>query len=81
MLREIELRRLKPAKLFISAQNDSSGVTSSLEQVFRLVPRPKELHIYPRRTEHGTHLFETNLRRDLLRRISSFLARYAPPLQ
>lgn len=80
-LRAAELRRLRSAKLFVSAQHDATGVTPSLETMFKKVAPPKELHIYPKLTQHGTELFKTNRRDDLLRRIDAFLTRYAPPLR
>jgi hypothetical protein len=61
--------------LFVSSQHDAY-IHDTL-QIFTWAKQPKELYLYPG-SAHGTNLFETEYRQDVIERIIVFTDRYAP---
>jgi pimeloyl-ACP methyl ester carboxylesterase len=70
-----EILAITAPKLFVSSQHDAY-IHDTL-QIFTWAKQPKELYLYPG-SAHGTNLFETEYRQDLVERIIAFAERYAP---
>jgi pimeloyl-ACP methyl ester carboxylesterase len=70
-----EVLAITAPKLFVSSQNDAY-IHDTL-QIFTWAKQPKELYLYPG-SAHGTNLFGTEYRQDLIERIIAFIDRYAP---
>ncbi|GHO43249.1 alpha/beta hydrolase [Ktedonospora formicarum] len=63
-------------KLLINSEGDTySGET---RQMYEDAVGPKELHIYPGSSAHGTSIFLSENRQDLYDRILAFIKKYAP---
>ncbi len=70
-----EVLAITAPKLFVSSQHDAY-IHDTL-QIFTWAKQPKELYLYPG-SAHGTNLFETEYRQDVIERIIVFTDRYAP---
>jgi pimeloyl-ACP methyl ester carboxylesterase len=70
-----EVLAITAPKLFVSSQNDV--YIHDTIQIFKWAKQPKELYLYPG-SAHGTNLFETEYRQDVIERIIAFTDRYAP---
>jgi len=70
-----EVLAITAPKLFVSSQNDA--YIHDTIQIFTWAKQPKELYLYPG-SAHGTNLFETEYRQDVIERIIVFTDRYAP---
>ena len=74
---ESEVKQITAPKLFIYSQDESKEISDGLKQMYDLAPQPKEIHAYPG-TAHGTDLFETEHRADLIQRLLDFIGSHAP---
>jgi hypothetical protein len=53
-----ELAQLALPKLFVTAENDGSGVPATIKQMYAVASEPKALQIFPG-SMHGTDTFAT----------------------
>lgn len=68
-------RKVKAPKLFIDTQQDVFA--AEMQRMYQEATPPKAMHLYPG-NEHGTVMFYTDFATDLITRILTFVATYAP---
>ena len=73
---ESEVTQITAPKLFIYSEDESKEISDGLKQMYDLAPQPKEIHVYSG-TAHGTDLFDTEHRSDLIQRLLTFIESHA----
>jgi pimeloyl-ACP methyl ester carboxylesterase len=69
---EQELAAMTMPKLVLTSDADSTTAPALTREVFDRVPEPKSFHSFPG-TAHGVHLFKTEHRADLEKRLIDFV--------
>ncbi|MGE5335467.1 MAG: alpha/beta hydrolase [Nitrososphaerota archaeon] len=69
------IKAIEAPKLFINSELDKDA--SATQHMYDVAPPPKQIHLYPG-IAHGTAIFSTDYGPDLVQRLLTFMATYAP---
>ncbi|MEO6889722.1 MAG: hypothetical protein ABI456_10530, partial [Ktedonobacteraceae bacterium] len=72
---EADLKASNAPKLFINSQGDDYAADTM--HMYTLASPPKEIHLYPG-SLHGVDIFDSEQGADLMQRLLTFIAHYAP---